>query len=300
MRVRICGSRGSTPAPGADFLRYGGHTSCVAVAHDGEDVTLLLDAGTGIRQVTTLLDGRPFVGAILLGHLHWDHTQGLPFFSACDRPDAKVDLYLPAQDADPEALLSRGFSPPHFPVRPAELRGRIAISGLQEGTHRIAGFEVLAREIPHKGGRTFGYRITDGQRSIAYLSDHHPTSLGRGPDGFGPYHAAACALADGADLLLHDAQYVAAEWAQRSGFGHSTVDYAVGLAEAAGVARLVLFHHDPARTDPEVDAVTADAARTTDIPVVAAADGAMFDLPDAGDPSPSAHASLRTAGGGDD
>jgi phosphoribosyl 1,2-cyclic phosphodiesterase len=279
MRLYICGTRGSTPAPGPDFARFGGHTSCVAIAHDGADVSLLLDAGTGIRRVSKLLEGRAFSGAILLGHLHWDHTQGLPFFRGGDQPDARVDLHLPAQDDDPEAVLARGFSPPHFPITPSGLRGRWRFLGLEEGSHEIEGFTVLARDIPHKGGRTFGYRVSDGGVSIAYLSDHHPFSLGPGPDGFGPYHDAACELAAGVDVLFHDAQYLSSEWPERQHFGHSTVEYAVGLAETADVKQLVLFHHDPARTDREVVELTRRARATSTVDVVAAAGGDELKLP---------------------
>lgn len=279
MRLHLCGTRGSTPAVGADFVRFGGHTSCVALAHDGGDVSLLLDAGTGIRTVPNLLRGRAFVGAILLTHLHWDHTHGLPFFPAGDRSDARVDLFLPAQDGPAVEVLARGFSPPHFPIAPDALRGSWCVRGLDEGHHRIAGFDVLAREIPHKGGRTFGYRVSDGTATVAYLPDHHPASLGEGPGGFGPYHAAACELAAGADILLHDAQYLAAEWPERADFGHSTVDYAVGLAEAAGVGGLVLFHHDPGRTDRQLAELTRRAAARAAVDVVAAADGDALVLP---------------------
>lgn len=258
MRLHLLGVRGSTPAPGAEFVRYGGHTSCVAIEHDGQAPSLLLDAGTGIRRVPALLGDAPFRGAILLGHLHWDHTQGLPFFRSGDREDAEVDVHLPAQGDDPQdaaAVLARGMSPPHFPIGPDLLRGRWRFLGIEEGEHRIDGFSVLAREIPHKGGRTFGYRVSDGSGSIAYLSDHHPSALGEGPEGFGPYHDAARALVDGVDLLLHDAQYTAEEFPARADFGHSAMDYAVGLAVAGGVGTLLLYHHDPARTDPELDAV---------------------------------------------
>ncbi|MGI8576136.1 MAG: MBL fold metallo-hydrolase [Egibacteraceae bacterium] len=279
MRIVICGTRGSTQAPGVAFSRYGGHTSCVALARDGAPPSLLLDAGTGIRRVSGLLDGAAFTGAILLGHLHWDHTHGLPFFRAGDRPDARVDLYLPAQDGDAEAVLARGFSPPHFPIRPSELRGEWGFRSLEEGIHHIEGFRVLAREIPHKGGRTFGYRVEDGQRALAYLSDHHPAALGAGPEGFGPYHEAALELAEGVDVLLHDAQYLATEWPERAGFGHSTVGYAVGLATAARVRTLALFHHDPARTDDEVTALTRQARDAAPVEVIAAAEGQVLDLP---------------------
>ena len=256
MKVTFCGVRGSTPAPGPEFVRYGGNTSCVAIARDTGDPHLLLDAGTGLARVTRMLDGRPFVGTLLLGHLHWDHTHGLPFFSSGDNPDAVVRLLLPAQGpGTAEDLLGRAMSPPHFPIAPCELRGDWSFVAIEEGSHEIEGFRVLAREVPHKGGRTFGYRVSDDTCSVAYLSDHWPGSLGRGPQGFGPYHEAALTLADGVGLLIHDGQYTAEEYRNRSAFGHSAVDYAVGLARAAGAARLALFHHDPGRTDDELDAI---------------------------------------------
>ena len=206
--------------------------------------------------MTHLLDGAPFRGAILLSHLHWDHTQGLPFFAAGDRDDAVTDLYMPAQ-GNAAAVLARAMSPPHFPIPPEELRGRWRFEGMEEGVHEVEGFRVTAREIPHKGGRTFGYRVEDDRSSVAYLSDHGPVALGPGPRGHGPYHGAALALADGADLLIHDAQHTASEFTAVSGFGHSTVDYAIGLARKAGAVRLVLFHHAPSRTDEALDRMAA-------------------------------------------
>lgn len=242
-------------------MRYGGHTSCVALAHDGQVPTLALDAGTGLRAVTELLGSAPFRGTILLTHLHWDHTQGLPFFAGGDRPDAVVDLHLPEQGMDPAALLERAMGPPHFPIGPAQLQGAWRFAGIDEGTHRIAGFHVLAREIPHKGGRTFGYRISDGRATIAYMPDHWPVALGPGPDGFGELHHAALVLADGVDVLLHDAQYSSAEFPARAHYGHSAVDYAVALAVKAGVGRLLLFHHDPGHDDETLDGLVAGAQR---------------------------------------
>src|SRR5580698_1638927 len=116
MRVSFCGTRGSTPAPGLEYVRFGGHTSCVAIIADGADApSLLLDAGTGLRRVADLLGTRPFRGTILLTHLHWDHVQGLPFFASGDRDDAQVSLLLPAEaGVDAEALLARMMSPPFF------------------------------------------------------------------------------------------------------------------------------------------------------------------------------------------
>jgi ribonuclease BN (tRNA processing enzyme) len=283
MRVTLCGVRGSTPAPGPAYVRYGGHTSCVALAHDGERPSLVLDAGTGIRRITGLLGEHPFAGAILLGHLHWDHTQGLPFFSGADRPDSRTDLYMPAQ-GDPEAVLRGVMSPPHFPITPAELRGTWRFLGLEPDTsHEIEGFTVVAREIPHKGGRTFGFRVSDGGAHVAYLSDHCPTALGPGPDGLGEYHEAALSLARDCDVLIHDAQYLDDELAARASFGHASCGYAVRLAERAGARRLLLYHHDPPRTDDELDAVVATYAGGP-VPVDGAREGMVLDLPAAQSP----------------
>ncbi len=273
MRITFCGVRGSTPAPGRDFVRYGGNTSCVAIGQGDEDPGLLLDGGTGLARVTRLLQGRPFVGTILLGHLHWDHTHGLPFFASGDHADAQVRLLLPIQPGGTaEHVLGRAMSPPHFPISPGELHGSWTFDHIDEGKHHFEGYTILAREIPHKGGRTFGYRVSDGVHTIAYLSDHWPGSLGAGPHGFGPYHEAALELAADVDVLIHDAQYTAEEYPRRREFGHSAIDYAVGLAEVANARRLALFHHDPQRTDDQLDAI-ARSWSTSAIDVTVACEG---------------------------
>jgi phosphoribosyl 1,2-cyclic phosphodiesterase len=276
VRIYVCGVRGSTPSPGPAFVRYGGNTSCLALALDDGPPTLVLDAGTGLQRLSPLLDGRAFRGSILLSHLHWDHTHGLPFFAAGDRPDAQVTLLMPAQ-GDPTNVLARAMSPPHFPIKPSELRGKWRFLGIQEGPRTVEGFEVVAREIPHKGGLTYGYRVTGGGATIAYLSDHSPIVLGPGPDGLGPYHPAALQLARSADLLIHDGQLIKSQFAAWAPFGHSAVEYAIGLAQAARARRLLLFHHDLARTDDEIDAIVA-AHRDDDLPVEAAREGAVIQL----------------------
>ena len=272
MRLLFCGTRGSTPAPGPEFVRYGGHTSCVAVAHDGERPSLVLDGGTGLRRLSHHLDGGPFRGTILLGHLHWDHMQGLPFFAAGDRPESRTTVLLPAQ-GDPVEVLSRCLGPPHFPLRPDELGGDWQFGGLEPGTYEIEGFTVTALEIPHLNSRTFGYRVSDASGTVAYLSDHNPISLGPGPDGLGEYHATAKALSDGVDVLVHDAQHLAEEFPAKAFLGHSAAEYVVGLAEHARAGQAVLYHHDPERTDDQIDAIVARNQRPT-MPVSAAVEGA--------------------------
>ena len=278
MRVHFCGTRGSTPVSGAEQARYGGNTSCVGLARDGEPPALVLDAGTGLQQLPRALGGEPFRGTILLGHLHWDHTHGMPFFRSGLLPGHRVDVYLPEQGEDAEELLARVISPPHFPIRPRQLGDGWTFNSLEPGHYEFEGFSVDAREIPHKGGRTFGFRVSDGRSTVAYLSDHSPIALGPGPDGLGEYHEAAVALARDADLLVHDSQHTAAELPRLAFLGHSAIEYVVGLAEHAAVKRVALYHHDPWRTDDEIDELAAKQA-SAPVPVFAACDGLTVDLP---------------------
>ena len=255
MKVRCCGVRGSTAAPGPEFTRVGGHTSCLAVTPAGaERPSLVLDAGTGIRTVSALWGDDAFRGTILLTHLHWDHTQGLPFFAAGDRDDAGVRLLMPSgQDADPRTTLEQVMSPPHFPIGPDGLLGDWTIESLDVGDHELESVSVRAAAVTHKGGRTFGYRLADAVGSLAYLPDHVASAQ--------PRRAAAIALVADVDVLVHDAQFGRCESEVAHAYGHSTVDDAIDLALDAGVGELVLFHHAPGRTDDELDDLL-EVART--------------------------------------
>lgn len=252
MRLLFCGVRGSTSAPGSEFVRVGGHTSCIALAHDGRPVSLVLDAGTGIRRVTHELGGEAFNGSLLLTHLHWDHVQGLPFFAAGDRDDSHVRVFVPEQTHldgrahDAADVLALAMSPPHFPIGPDGLRGHWQFESLPPGTHCIEDFNVVAFDVPHKGGRTYGFRISEGGSSIAYIPDHCPQA------GTSPLIARACA---GVDLLVHDAQFLEHERAVADLYGHATVRDALELAELCRARGLALFHHAPARSDDDVDAI---------------------------------------------
>ena len=176
-----------------------------------------------------------------------------------------------------ESVLGRAMSPPHFPITPGELRGDWRFENLGPGEHEIEGFSVLALDIPHKGGRSFGYRVSDGAGDAGLPVRPLAHSFGPGPAGLGEYHENALRLVSGADIVFHDAQYTDEELPARGYFGHSWPGYALGLALAAGAKRLVLFHHDPQRTDDEIDAMVAgyqDAA----VPVEGATEGARIDL----------------------
>jgi phosphoribosyl 1,2-cyclic phosphodiesterase len=219
-----------------------------------------------------------FRGTLLLTHLHWDHVQGLPFFPAGDRAGSRVSLLLPSDDEmGPVQLLSRMMSPPFFPIGPEQLRGDWDFGYVPDGAFEAEGFSVVARDLPHKGGHTVGYRVSDGRTSVAYLPDHCPTALGSGPDDVGEYHDSARELACGVDLLIHDAHLRAEEVNTEGSFGHAAAEYAVRLGEVAGARRVALFHHRPERTDAEVEhTVTRFADR--DLTVVAAEEGATVVL----------------------
>lgn len=279
MEIHLCGVRGSTPAVGEAFIEVGGHTSCVAIAHDGaEHPTLVLDAGTGLRRLSKTMGTTPFNGSLVIGHLHWDHMMGIPFFPAGDRPGARVSVLIPEQGVEPAALIDRMMSPPFFPIGTDLLRGDWTFGTYDEGTFQAEGFTITAREIPHKGGRTMGLRVSDGRTSVAYLSDHAPTDLGPGDDGLGALHPAAVELAQGVDVLVHDAQYTSVELPGRITWGHAAADYAVTLGAACGVGTVLLFHHDPNRTDEQV----ADMRRSLVVPegvkVDIAVEGAIIRL----------------------
>ena len=267
--LTMLGVRGSTPAPGPDFVRYGGHTSCVAITPAGSDrPTLALDAGTGLRSLTSMLGGDPYLGSILLSHLHWDHAQGLAFFVAGDREDAEVAVYLPAQDGrSGHELLEQSMSPPAFPITPSGLQGTWSFNAIEPGELQIEGLTVTAAEVRHKGGRTFGYRIFDGSVDVAYLPDH--VAKGEVTDEL-------VTLVSGVDVLLHDAQFVDSERKLADAYGHSTVDDAVALAVALDVRKLVLFHHGPARTDDQLDTILQQLQAP--LPVLMAREGQTLEV----------------------
>jgi len=276
MKLVLLGVRGSTPAPGAEFVRYGGHTSSVAVIPDGaSDPTLVLDAGTGLRHLSTQLEGRPFIGSIVLTHLHWDHMQGVPFFAAGDRDDSDIDMYVPAQGGlTGHDLLAKSMSVPSFPIEPGELRGSWRFHAMEAGDHDIEEFQIRVCDVAHKGGRTFGLRVQDAHGSIAYLPDHVPAH---------GVSAEALELLAGVDVLFHDAQFIESERRLAEAYGHSTIDDACALAARAGVGSLVLIHHSPVRSDEAMDKIAVRYESEGPIPVRVGHEGDVINVPGNGD-----------------
>lgn len=259
MRLTLRGTRGSLPTPGRQSLRYGGNTSCVEVRPAGGGV-IALDAGTGISglKVDPAETGRVDV---LLTHLHMDHILGLGFFPALFVPDLEVHIWGPSSTTlDLRHRLARYLSPPLFPVRLVELPCRLELHDLPLGCFDLPGAEVTAALVCHPGP-TVGFRLSDGSATLCYLPDHEPAlGVRRFPERRD--WTSGVGLAEGADLLIHDAQYDDAEYREHVGWGHSSITHAMALADLAGVRRLLAFHHDPSHDDDCLDRLYASAMAT--------------------------------------
>jgi phosphoribosyl 1,2-cyclic phosphodiesterase len=276
LKVTFNGVRGSCPCPCDANQRYGGNTASVAIEVEGQP-PLLLDLGTGLRKfgLGQPLDGT-FRATALVTHIHWDHVQGLPFFPPIHFEGSHLDVYGPHQEEGPFAEVFAGLMRrPYFPIGADELEGDVVFHDATSDTLAIGDAKVLVRPVPHKGP-TVGYRIEWDGVSIAYISDH------QAPDDLDSVEDEVLELADGVDLLIHDAQYTVEDWAKKKDWGHCTVDYAVKVGARAGAHQLVLFHHDPAHSDDTLDRLLAEArelgAATGVDRVDAAYEGLVLDL----------------------
>lgn len=287
MEVTFWGTRGSIAKAGPTTVRYGGNTSCVSVRTDGGTL-LVLDCGTGIHELGQVLvrDGEPVDGHLLIGHTHWDHIQGLPFFAPLFDGRNTWNVYGPrGLDSSIDHTLAGQMQYTYFPVQLLDFQASIAYHDLVEGQFQIDDVTITTRYLHHPA-LTLGYKIEVDGATFVYATDHEPSAVAdasgvlRGLDREDALHIG---FARGADLLVHDAQYVEEEYPAKVGWGHSTIEYAVDVAVAADVARLALFHHDPTRTDDAVDDLVERArARATTVgfpgEVFAAAEGMTIGL----------------------
>jgi len=294
VRIRFWGTRGSIAAPGPETVRYGGNTSCVEVRT--EDGTLLiLDCGTGAHKLSMQLARQGVVRAhILIGHTHSDHIQGLPFFVPAFLTGSHLTIYGPAGiDRSFPRAISGQMDYAYFPVPITHVDTDLDFQELGEEEFAVGNVTVQAQYLNHTAP-CLGYRITAGGAVLVYATDHEPNAetlwrSDRAPRDYTPgamLHPADARHAEflrDADLVIHDAQYVASEYPQKVRWGHSTMEYAVDVAVAAKVKRLVLFHHDPLRTDAALDRLLAEAtaraaAAGSSLEVLAAAEGMELPL----------------------
>lgn len=287
MQVRFWGTRGSIATPGPSTVRYGGNTSCVEVRSDSGEL-ILLDCGTGAHALGQALQGQAKAcsGHILISHTHWDHIQGLPFFAPLFAAGNEWHIYGPrGLNQSLKDVLAGQMEYAYFPVALNAFAAKVHYHEVVEGGFSIGDVRIATQYLNHPA-LTVGYRIEADGATLVYATDHEPHSAEAG-------HGHAEAIESGdiahldfihdADLLIHDAQYTAAEYPSKIGWGHSTIEYVVDIAAAANVRQVALFHHDPGRNDEAVDKILAAARRRAKatgaaLTVTAAAEGDVIEL----------------------
>jgi phosphoribosyl 1,2-cyclic phosphodiesterase/CheY-like chemotaxis protein len=287
MRVQFWGTRGSIAKPGPSTARYGGNTSCVEV-RSARGTLVIIDCGTGahsLGQNLMLTGAKGLRGHILISHTHWDHIQGIPFFAPLFVPGNQWHIYGPkGLDQSLRETLAGQMQYTYFPVTPDQFEATIHYHDLVEGTFDIDDIKITTHYLNHPA-LTLGYRLEADGVTIVYCSDHEPhsRSLAGGQGDIAGQDLRHAEFINGADLLVHDAQYTAAEYPSKVGWGHSSAEYAVKLGQRAQVKRLALTHHDPLRDDDAVDRVLAgirDGLQTAVSPlqVFAAAEGEIIEV----------------------
>jgi len=262
VKVKLWGARGSVPSPGPETLRYGGNTSCVQVTLE-DGTTIVLDAGTGIRNLGLAMTGAPRAVNILLTHLHMDHIQGLMFFAPAFRPQSDLSIWGPeSPEASLRDRIARYISAPLSPVEIRELPCHVEFMEAPHVEWDIGAARIRAASVTHRGP-TLGYRITEGDASLCYIPDHEP-GLGATLADLDPDWISGYQLAHGASLLIHDCQYADGEYPDHVGWGHSRLTDTLTFARRVDADRLVLFHHDPMHTDDFLDAFHGTALEVWD------------------------------------
>jgi phosphoribosyl 1,2-cyclic phosphodiesterase len=256
MKLKVWGARGSIPAPGPETMRYGGNTSCVELTlSDGS--TLILDAGTGIRNLGLVLPRVERPIHILLTHLHLDHIQGLMFFAPAFRPESEIIIWGPASpEASLQDRIARYISAPLAPVEVRELPSLVSFRDAEATEWNIGPARVLAQSVTHRGP-TLGYRIEDAGTTLAYIPDHEP-GLGAPLADLEDEWISGFELADGASMLIHDCQYTDEEYPAHVGWGHCPMSDALAFARRVRTENLLLFHHDPMHSDDFLDTLSDD------------------------------------------
>jgi phosphoribosyl 1,2-cyclic phosphodiesterase len=280
VHLRCWGTRGSIPTPGPETVRYGGNTTCFEIRHEGQRI--IVDAGSGIRPLgMDIVEKGPNAIHIFLTHFHWDHIQGFPFFSPLNDAEDSIKVVGPKQrDIDVQNLFAGQMGPIYFPVPFSVVAAAMEFEHLNEGEYEIGDARIRVMRVKHPS-YVIAYRIEVGGRTICLVPDNEIDGdmYDVGPD----WKRRIVDFVGDADVLVHDSMYTQEEYQRRAGWGHSTFSQSVRLAEEAGVGQLLFFHHDPTRSDKELDSIVArirdDAlARGSNVEIDAAAEGVDISL----------------------
>jgi phosphoribosyl 1,2-cyclic phosphodiesterase len=276
-RMVFWGVRGSIPTPGAGTVEVGGNTSCIEVRCGPE--LIILDGGTGLRGLGDKLQGEsPITAKLFFSHVHWDHIQGFPFFGPAFVPGNVIDLYGATNVTGTlEETLAGQMNFPNFPVRLEHMGARMTFHDIADGeVITLADGEIVVRtaQLNHPQG-VLAYRIEHHEATAVYATD---------TEHYDEIDSKLVALAKDANVLIYDAQYTPEEYSgeggkgPKVGWGHSTMIEGVKVAQAAGVEKLILFHHDPGQDD---SAVKAKERRAKELfpNTVAAREGMVINLP---------------------
>ena len=271
MKIRFWGVRGSIPSPGPKTVRYGGNTTCIEVRSDDGEL-VILDAGSGIFPLAqTLLKELPVKANVFITHTHWDHIHGLPFFIPFFIPGNSVRIhgaYDVISSQGIEQIMDVQMQYSYFPIREAELKARIEYQTLEIGEVVTIGDATVTNTLLNHPVIDFGYRVDCRGKSMFFTGDHEPwfNIYDEGDEGYAEYQTMVDEkqqqmdeVVRGVDVLIMDCSYTAAEYPAKKGWGHSTFDYAIALARRAGVKKLVCTHHEPTRSDDELEQVFAEA-----------------------------------------
>lgn len=274
--MRFWGVRGSIPCPGPTTARYGGNTSCIQIITDHE-YQVMIDFGTGSRLLGNHYFASPDIAKPLkihafISHTHWDHITGFPFFGPIYAPTSEIDIYGPVSlEGNLENIISGQLNYEYFPVNFHQLQSRITYHELKEGSLELPGGLKIHYIYLNHPVLCLGYRFEYEGKTIATCYDHEPYSnvFENDPDNYAEGVAASeesnariVNFYKGADVLIHDSQYTTKEFPKFIGWGHSTYKYAITQALKADVKKLVLFHHDPDRSDEKLDILKKMCDRT--------------------------------------